>query len=372
MASAAAVPSVSTLIRSAATSIAADYRRDDLGSIRRLITDPHIAASLDQRLRRWKNEHVQDLHVTAVYQKTIGRGRYVATLRFASDPRAVPWYGIYLLQISGQRVRIVGTTSGITGNTIQTANWSVTRTAHFVIYHSPYQLAGADRETARDLEYERARFVAKFGVNVPRIAVIYLFPDEATMGRLTQGQCGRQAGEVGCTLPFAQPPTIFATMQALYHEPIHVFEVGMTPHQVQRGNHVITYYAPLFIGEGTAVALEDRSADPSLSDYCSDLRYLPLDVCARIAINHMNPLNILSDKGFGKVNPDYTYSLSGSFVKYLLLHYGYRPFAKFYYRFAAQPGDSMADYDVAARSVYHTSVRVLLRRWTDTLCAGGC
>jgi hypothetical protein len=323
-------------------------------------------------LRRWKREQVQDLRVTAVYERAVGPARYVATLRFSSDPRSVPWYTLYLLQISGRTARIIGTTSGITGNSFRTAKWSITRTAHFVIYHSPYQLAGADRSVANDLEYQRGQFIRRFGVRVPALANFYLFPDEATMSRLTQGRCGRQPGEVGCTLPFARPPTIFATMQALYHEPIHVYEVGMTPPPIWHGNQVTTYYAPLFIGEGTAVALEDRSVSATLSDYCSDLRYLPLDFCARIALRHVNPVNILSDAGFGKVDPNFTYPLSGAFVKYLLVHYGYRPFAKFYYRFAAQPSDKLADYDVAAKAVYHTTMRVLVRQWTQTLCAGGC
>ena len=48
---------------------------------------------------------------------------------------------------------------------------------------------------------------------------------------------------------------------------------------------------------------QEVKAEYCVSDACANVKN-PHDVCARIAINHVNPLNILSDKGFGKVNPD--------------------------------------------------------------------
>jgi hypothetical protein len=129
---------------------------------------------------------------------------------------------------------------------------------------------------------------------------------------------------------------------------------------------------PLFIAEGMAVALEDRELDPRLSDYCSDLSYVPLDSCAQQSIGDVQPISLLRDSGFKKADPGDAYALAGSFVKYLILTYGYHPFGRFYYVLAAQPSDREKDYNIATQSVYHASVRQLLAAWRAQLCTTMC
>jgi hypothetical protein len=107
--------------------------------------------------------------------------------------------------------------------------------------------------------------------------------------------------------------------------------------------------------------------DPRVSDYCSDLAYAPLSACARIALDHVRPLTILPDSGFNRVDPGYAYALGGSFVSYLVLHYGYHAFGRFYYQLAAQPKDSEADYNRATEAVFHRPVRTLISAWSDWL-----
>jgi hypothetical protein len=121
-----------------------------------------------------------------------------------------------------------------------------------------------------------------------------------------------------------------------------------------------------------AVALEDREVDPRKSDYCSEVAYVPLDECAQYAITQTRPIGLLSDVGFDKADAGYAYSLGGSFVKYLILTHGYRPFGAFYYDLAAQPHDGVMDYTVAAERVYHVTIRALLHDWQTSLCRTGC
>jgi hypothetical protein len=157
-------------------------------------------------------------------------------------------------------------------------------------------------------------------------------------------------------------------MGAFYHEPSHVYERSISP--PNKGHEI--YYAPLFLGEGMAVALEDPQLDPHLSDYCSDLDYAPLDDCARTAMAEVNPMSILSDRGFNHANAGDAYALGGSFVKYLILRGGYYRFGRFYYVVAAQPKDRVQDYNVAARQVYGQSIQNLISAWRRSLCPHGC
>jgi hypothetical protein len=222
-----------------------------------------------------------------------------------------------------------------------------------------------------DLEYERAQFIRKFGVKLPPLAAYYMYPDTQMMDRMTKGSCGSVPDNIGCTNPFASPPTIqAATIWPSYHEPIHVYELALAP-QARPGSPTVNV-APRFISEGTAVALEDRQLDPRLSDYCTDITYGPLDTCGRAAAAHVNPLSLLSDNGFTRAPAGYAYALSGSFVKYLILRYGYRPFGRFYYVLAAQPTDHQHDYDVASRAVYHKPIATLLDEFKLALCPAGC
>jgi hypothetical protein len=231
---------------------------------------------------------------------------------------------------------------------------------------------GSDRSYLAALEFQRAQVARKFGLKLPPLARIYLYPDVQTMARLTNGGCGGQAGETGCTSPFDRPPTVQEVIRAVYHEPIHVYELAMQPRPRMVRGEVLYQVAPLFIAEGTAVALEDREADPRLSDYCSDLSYAPLDDCARIAARHMDPFTILGDYGFRAADAGYAYSLGGSFVKYLMLRYGYRVFGRFYYELAAQPTDHLSDYDVATRAIYKAPAGELIHAWLRSLCSGAC
>jgi hypothetical protein len=200
-------------------------------------------------------------------------------------------------------------------------------------------------------------------VKLPPVAAYYLYPDQTMIARLTNGTCGSNPDNVGCTVQQARPPTIHASEWVSYHEPIHVYQTVMEP----KG-----YTAPLFIAEGMAVALEDRDVDPRLSDYCSEVAYVPLDDCAQYAITNVKPRSLLSDSGFNAADAGYAYSLGGSFVKYLILRYGYRAFGKFYYDLAAQPKDRVRDYDVATYRVYHASIDSLLSGWRRQLCQSGC
>jgi hypothetical protein len=355
-------------LRKAVAALQTGYDRGDWAGIRARFSDPRLADSLVARMTRWKSEQVSRVHASLASVTRLGQSRYEGTVEFAADERTVPDYRFYVFSAIGRTARIVGMAPGIGAATADPA-WIASRTAHFVVYHSPYQLAGTDRQYLAELEHQRAQFAREFGVALPPVATYHLYPDRVTMDRMTGGSCGSMPGETGCTRPFTHPPSIFGVIRATYHEPIHVYELALAPRPSLNGT---VWVAPLFIAEGTAVALEDRNADPRLSDYCSDLAYAPLDECARIAIAHLQPSSILSDTGFRQADAGFAYSLGGSFVKYLILRYGYRSFGRFYYTLAAQPSDRVADYKAASQQVYHRTIRQLIGSWTNELCRQGC
>lgn len=344
------------------------YTHGDWNETRAQFANQRVAASLVSRMQMWKGEDIGDLTVSLDYAKKVGTGRYVATFRLGADARTVPDYEIFLCSTSGNVARILNRAGTIAGTSYQQADWTVTRTGHFIVYHSPYQLAGADRSYLTSLEHQRALFAQRFKVRLPPLAYLYLYPSRAEMRRLTRGACGGQPGEIGCTSPYTDPPTIQTTLPAIYHEPIHVYELGLVP--PPSGQY--DFLAPLFIGEGTAVALKDRKLDPRLSDYCSDLDYAPLDECARNAVRDVDPVTILSDRGFNHADAGDAYALGGSFVKYLILHGGYPRFGQFYYHLAGRPSDTPGDYDAAAQAVYRKPIRTLLGDWKRDLCRAGC
>jgi hypothetical protein len=348
--------------------LGAAYQQQDLGTLAGLISDSRLQHSMRSTMRQWLEEGVAPLRITLVSARGDGANRFIGNVEFWSDVRALPTYMIFVFERTKSGVRIAGTATGIRGTRYDAASWTLTRSAHFLIYHSPYQLAGPDVSVLRGLEAERSEFERKFGVKVATRIAYYLYPTQPMMAGMDGGACGTSSEYVGCALPYARPPLIHTIEWPSYHEPVHVYEVALEP-PVRNGTG---YYEPLFIAEGTAVALEDRQFDPRLSDYCSDLVYIPLDECARQAVGQTSPLNALSDKGFQKGNLDDEYLEAGSFVKYLILHYGFRRFGKFYYTLAAQPKDTLHDYDVAARTVYHTDTRALLRAWRAALCRSGC
>lgn len=355
-------------IARAANRFASAYARGDWNAVRAAFTDSVVARALVGQMVTWKSENVPRLDVFVVYFAPLGRGRYVGTLAFSDDPRAIATYKIYVFGSGPTAGRIVGTAPGITGTTYLHATWSLSESAHFVVYHSPYEVRASDRATLLLLEYQRRQFARKFGVTLaPRIAY-YFYPLQRLMSPLTGHTCGTTPTSVGCADPDRRPPTIHSSEWPTYHEPIHIYELALEPRHVPGKPEFV---APLFIAEGTAVALEDKEVDPRLSDYCSDLIYVPLDSCAQQAMADVKPIQLLSDSGFGKANAGDAYSLGGSFVKYLILRYGYRRFGRFYYVLAAQPLDRERDYDVAAETVYHQRIRVLLAAWQRKLCRNG-
>lgn len=325
------------------------------------------ASMLLTALQTWKGEHVEPLHVVLDFLKSTGRNRWIATYEFSSDPRAIPVYASYSLRHTPAGVRITGRVTGIGGTRYWNATWSVTRTPHFTIYHSPYELRGPDRRFLARLEAQRTIFIRKFGAQVAGRIAYYYYPEQRMMAPLTARACGTSPGFVGCADPDTRPPSIQTSEWPSYHEPIHIYQAALEP--PPRGK--ISYVAPLFIAEGMAVALEDREVDPRLSDYCSDLSYVPLDDCAQQSIDGVQPISLLPDRGFKRADPGEAYALAGSFVKYLILKYGYRPFGRFYYVLAAQPSDRQQDYNVAANAVYGRSVRQLVGGWRAALCVHG-
>lgn len=337
-----------------------DYASGQLAQLSQHVPGIRTVPALTAQLQRWNEQGVGNLRVSIVHSVQTRPHRYIETLKFSSDPRAIPVYDIVVMDVARGHARLSGSAAGISGTSYARASWSVTRSKHFVVYHSRYQLAGSDRSYLSDLEHQRTAFEREFGVHVAKVTAYYLYPTVQLMDHVTRGACGSTSDNVGCAEPYTSPPSIQAAIWPTYHEPIHVYELAFTP--PPKGN--LHYVAPLFIGEGMAVALEDREADPRLSDYCSDLQYAPLDACASQALQRVAPLSILSDRGFQRADPSDAYSLGGSFVKYLILQYGYRRFGRFYYRLAAQPSDTIADYNVATRSVYGTGVRHLVNAWT--------
>ena len=368
-------PSFAAAARSigvAVNGLQSSYVRRDWSAVRAEFASDTAASDLLGTMQRWQGEQVHGLKVTLVYVHPLRPGRYEATVQFAVDDRAVPDYAFYVFTVRRGSAQISGTLASLLSTSSSTFRWKVSRSAHFVVYHSAYQLEALDRHYLADLEHQRAEFASKFHVRLPRLARFYLYPDAESMSRLTRGVCGSKPGEVGCTQPFQRPPLIQAVIRATFHEPIHVYELALEPRPRFNQGILYTQVAPLFIAEGTAVALEDRDADPTLSDYCSDLAYAPLDECARIALQQVKPDTILSDAGFKKVDAGDAYSLGGSFVKYLILKYGYRRFGRFYYALAAQPRDRRADYDAASMFVYRMPMQQLLQAWSKGLCPNGC
>jgi hypothetical protein len=289
-------------------------------------------------------------------------------VQFSGDPRTVPYYAFYSFKLGTHSTEVIGTITGVSGSNYLHAHWSITRSKHFIVYHTPYELQGSDRQYLNRLEEERSAVQRLFEVRLPPVAKYYLYPDTATMARLTQKACGAESANVGCTDPFSNPPTIQTSLWPTYHEPIHVYQVAFQP----RPKGSTDYVAPLFIAEGMAVALEDRTADPRLSDYCSSLVYIPLDACARVGMSETSPLILLDDAGFKRSDLGNAYALAGSFVKYLILKYGYVRFGHFYYTLAAQPSDTVKDYDTATHAVYGTTIDAMLTAWQRALCSSGC
>jgi hypothetical protein len=343
--------------------IQAGYGYSDWTRVGSVFSGPNLRAQYVRTLRFWKEDAGGQLRVDLISSQSLGRGRYAVNVRFSGDRRAVPSYGLFEFASGAKGTRIAGTITGLHGTNYHNVNWAISRTKHFIVYHSPYQLVGADKAGLADLEYQRSVFARKFGVKLPPLAAYYLYPEQRLIAQWTSRFCGSNPDNVGCTVQGAVPPTIHASEWVSFHEPIHVYQTVMEPPR---------YTDPLFIAEGMAVALEDKQVDPRLSDYCSEIAYVPLDTCAKFAIDNVKLMSLLPDTGFNAADPGYAYSLAGSFVKYLILRFGYRTFGRFYYVLAAQPKDRVLDYNVATHRVLHASIQQLLHDWSDQLCGAGC
>lgn len=357
-------PAIPVLLRS----LRSAYLSADWPAVRRDFSDTAAAADLVDAMHGWMDAGATSLTVSVLSSARLDAHDREVTVRFADDPRASPSDRLYTVHLSGNHAVISGLASGLRGTSYRTATWSITRTAHFTVYHSPYQLAGADRAVLSQLESQRVLVARKFHVTLPPSAALYLFPNDPAMKALTIGpnECGN-GGEIGCTSPFTHPPTIEALRPAVFHEAIHVYQLAFVPPSPDGGRTV--FVAPLFIAEGMAVALQDPEVDPSLSDYCSDLAFRPLDFCARVSVHRVHAVAILSDKGFKTVQPSDAYAMGGSFVSYLIRRHGYLSFKTFYYTLAHQPSDRLIDYNLAARAAYGTGIMPLLQAWVHSLCS---
>lgn len=353
-------------------SLRSDYGSRSWAAVLALFADRRLGESFVGRLKQLNEEGVDRLTIRVMHAQALGYGQAAVTIQLAADPRVMPEYDLFRVGFAHGAPVISGRLSGVTGVNYLHAGWSISRSAHFTIYHSRYQLQGSDRRGLQDLEYQRSRFEHLFAVHVAANIRYYLYPQQSLMRRFTihtRGACGIQPENIGCADPYTVPPTIHASVWPTFHEPIHMFELALEPRPLNAREVLV---APNLIAEGTAVALEDRQADPRLSDYCSDLAYAPLDACARVALRHVNPASLLTDRGFAAAHAGFAYALGGSLVKYLILHHGYHAFAHFYYVLAAQPTDKPAAYDVAARRIYRLSMNALLRSWTRGVCGGRC
>jgi len=354
------------------TSLRSYYESRSWAAALALFADPTLGEAFVGRLQQLNEEGVDRLTIRTVHAQALEHGQAAVTIQLAADSRATPEYDLFRARSVHGAPRISGRLSGVSGVNYLHAGWAISRSAHFTIYHSRYQLQGFDRRGLSDLEYQRSRFEHLFGVRVVANIRYYLYPQQTIMRQFTihtHGACGLQPENIGCADPYVVPPTIHASVWPTFHEPIHMYELALQPRPVNAHEVLV---APNLIAEGTAVALEDRQVDPRLSDYCSDLAYAPLDACARIALRHVNAANLFTDKGFASAHAGFAYALGGSLVKYLILHHGYHAFARFYYVLAAQPTDKPAAYDVAARRTYHLSMNALLHSWTRAVCGGRC
>jgi hypothetical protein len=350
-------------IESGLRTIQAGYGYSDWNRVGSVFSLRSLRAQYVRTLRFWKEDAGGQLRVDLISSEPLGKGRYAVNVRFSGDRRAVPSYALFEFASNAGGARIVDTITGLHGSNYHNVNWAISRTKHFTVYHSPYQLTGADKMGLADLEHQRAVFARKFGVKLPALAAYYLYPEQRLIARWTSHFCGSNPDNVGCTVQQAVPPAIHASEWVSFHEPIHVYQSVMEPPR---------YTDPLFIAEGMAVALEDKQVDPRLSDYCSEIAYVPLDTCAKFAIANVKLLSLLPDTGFKAADPGYAYSLAGSFVKFLILRFGYRTFGRFYYVLAAQPKDRVLDYNVATHRVLGASIQQLLHDWSDQLCGSGC
>jgi len=151
-----------------------DYEQSDWTGVGSQIQNSAVAQRFVQRMKHWQYENIGNLKIAIVYGRRVSPTKYVATVRFAVDSRAIPDYRILVFKIHGKSARIIGTTSGIAVSATASPRWSVTRTSHFSVYHSPYQLVGSDKLYLASLEFQRTEFHRKFGVKLPAGMVFFL------------------------------------------------------------------------------------------------------------------------------------------------------------------------------------------------------
>src|SRR5437868_6755022 len=91
------------------------FEREDLAAVSGLFVDTKLARSVRSTMQRWIEEGVSPLRVSLVYAHSLGPNRYVGTVKFWSDPRAIPTYMIFVFQRGKAGVHIAGTLTGISG-----------------------------------------------------------------------------------------------------------------------------------------------------------------------------------------------------------------------------------------------------------------
>ncbi len=221
------------------------------------------------------------------------------------------------------------------------------QTEHVDLYFDPEAMHPAQAEHwARYHEYEVRRITSVLEVEVQDRIASFLYPNEDTKARLTGARTTNTA------------PVWLATPQ------IHVLQFAgervvshELAHAVSREFGLPIINASLSIGlvEGLAVALEPGMGSPSVHDQALTARMIQHggdltieDELASDLVQRLSPVGFWTGRGA------VSYTLMGSFIRYLLDEYGPAPLKSAYPR---------ANFD----SAYGRSLQDLAAEWEDFL-----
>lgn len=211
-------------------------------------------------------------------------------------------------------------------------------TEHFDLYYVPESLHARELEQiARDHEFRYAQLEEKLGVRAPGRIASYLYPDPDTKARLTGA---RRTNIAPVWLRRPQVHILASAYASVFpHELAHVFS---------RAFGLPILRASLSVGliEGLAVALQPPNGLPTPHEQVAvhiangdEARGVADDLASR-----------LSPLGFWTGQSAVSYTMMGSFVRYLLDAYGAERLRRVYAR-----GDFEA--------VYGKSAHTLAREW---------